>query len=202
MLMKKSASPPDHANSIFALIPNDVVKIDTPATENRCLIVAEIRQLSGLHRPLFDYVLVRNPPGTPPLLLRVLADQGTKGIVTHRLLLLTLYDSLSFNEGLLTVVQDDTKRLVIGDGIDPKEAVHDEFWRVDDSDGSQICRVVIRTSHGEMRETHIEFWDFSRLIDVDGVETEEFILVEMNKASGWFEIWRGIEVAPGKVAVL
>ncbi len=200
--MKKSASPPDHANSIFPLIPNDVVKIDTPATENRCLIVAEIRQLSGLNRPLVDYFLVRNPPGTPPLLLRVLADQGAKGIVTHRLLLLTLYDSLSFNEGLFTVVQDDTKRLVIGDGIDPKEAVHDEFWRVNDKGGSEVCRVVVRSHAEEPKETHIEFWDYSRLIDVDGVETEEFIFVEMNKATGWFEIWRGIEVAPGKIAVL
>lgn len=201
--MKKSESPPDHASSIFALIPNDVVKIESPATENRCHVVADIRQFSDLpHCPLVDYVLVRNPPGTPPLLLCVLADQGTKGIVTHRLLLLTLYDNLSFNEGLLTVVQDDTKRLVIGDGIDPKEAVHDEFWRVDDRDGSHICRVVVRTQAEEQKEAVIEFWDYSRLIDVDCVETEEFIFVEMNKATGWFEIWRGIEVAPEKIAVL
>ena len=24
--------------------------------------------------------------------------------------------------------------------------------------------------------------------------------VEMNKADGWFEIWRGVEVAPGPIA--
>ena len=55
---------------------------------------------------------------------------------------------------------------------------------------------------GKLKEAVIEFWDFSRLIDVEGVETEEFVFVEMNKADGWFQIWRGIEVAPGKIAVL
>lgn len=56
--------------------------------------------------------------------------------------------------------------------------------------------------HGEVTDAAIEYWDYSRLTDIEGVETEEFIFVEMNKADGWFEIWRGIEVAAGKIAVV
>jgi len=39
------------------------------------------------------------------------------------------------------------------------------------------------------------------MIDVEGVETEEFIFVEMDAVDGAFEIWRGVDVATGKIAV-
>lgn len=192
-----------NATTVLALIPNDVVKIETPVTQHCCLIVAETRRFSGLpHCPLVDFVLVKNPPETTPMRLRILSSQGANGLVTHRHLFLALYDSFSFDEGLLTVVQDKTKRLVIGDGSNPKKFTHDEFWRIGDRDGSQICQVVVCSQTEEPKEATIEFWDFSRLIDFEGIETEEFVFVELNKDSGWFEIWRGIEVAPGKIAVL
>lgn len=180
---------------------NDVVKIETAATGNRCLIVAEARQYSGgPHCPMVDYLLVRNPPGTPPMRLRVMPSEN--GASTHRILVLTLYDELAFNEGLLAVVRDDTKRLVTDDGSKTENHAHDEFWRVNDRDDSHINRVAVRTGDGKTDETTIEFWDFSRLIDIDGVETEEFVFVEMNKESGWFQTWRGIEVASGKIEVV
>lgn len=192
----------EQRSTVPALALNDVVNIDTPATGNRCLVVAEIRQYSGgPHCPLVDYALLRNPPGTPPMRLRVLPGHGGERKVPHRALVLTMYDSLSFNEGLLAVVQDDTKKFVIDDEAEPGKHVHDEFWRVNDVDGSHVCRVVVRTNDGKMKEAVIEFWDFSRLIDVEGVEAEEFVFVEMNKESGWFEIWRGIEVSPERIVV-
>lgn len=193
----------EQRSTVPALTLNDVVKIDTPATGNRCLIVAETRQYSGGSLcPMVDYLLVRNPPGTPPLRLRVLASQGAKGKVTHRTLVLTLYDSLPFNEGLLAVVQDDTKKFVIDDEGEPGKHALDEFWRVNDMDTSHVVGVNVHSGDGKPEEASVEFWDYSRLTDIEGVETEECIFVEMNKASGWFEIWRGIEVAPGKIAVL
>jgi len=191
----------EQRTTVPALAINDVVKIDTSATGSRCLIVAEARQYSGgPHCPMVDYLLVRNPPGTPPLRLRVMPSEN--GTSTHRTLVLSLYDDLPFNEGLLAVVRDDTKRLVTDDGSKPESHVQDEFWRVNDRDGSHINRVAVRTGDGKTDETTVEFWDFSRLIDIDGVETEEFVFVEMNKESGWFQIWRGIEVASGKIAVV
>ena len=200
--MKKSAPRPDHANLIPALALNDILKIDTQATGNRCIIVAEIRQYSGgPHCPMVDYVLVRNPPGTPPMRLRVLPGHSDERKVSHRALVLILYDSLPFNEGLLAVVQDDTKKFVI-DEAEPGKHAHNEFWRVNDVDGSHVVGVNVRSGDGKPKEATVEFWDYSRLADIEGVETEEFIFVEMNKADGWFEIWRGVDVAAGKIAVV
>lgn len=55
-------------------------------------------------------------------------------------------------------------------------------------------------SNARFTDAAVEYWDYSRLIDVEGEETEELIFVEMNKTDGWFEIWCGIEVTPGKIA--
>jgi hypothetical protein len=192
----------EQRSTVPTFILNDVVKIDTPTTGNHCLIVAEIRQYSGgLLCQMVDYVLVQNPPGTPPMRLRVMAGQGAKSKAKTRLLLLKLYDSLPFNEGLLAVVRDDTKTLVIDEESEPGKQAHEEFWRVNDVKGSHAVGVNVHSDDGNTEEAAIEFWDYSRLNHIEGVETEEFIFVEMNKASGWFEIWRGMEAAPGKIAV-
>jgi len=189
----------EQGHTLPALALNDVVKLDIAPTGNRCLIVAEIRQYSGEpHCPILDYVLVRNPPGTPPLRFRVMPSEN--GNSTPRTLVMSMYDDLPFNEGLLAVVRDDTKKFVIDDLGEMKNHVHDEFWRVNDVGGSHISRVIVRSDDGKSDEGTVEFCDFSLLIDVDGVETEEFIFVEMNKATGWFQIWRGVEVASEKIA--
>ena len=201
--MKKSAPPLNDALSVPPLALNDILKIDTPARGSRCLVVAEIRQYSGgPNCPKVDYLLVRNPPGTPPLRLRVVPDHGGKRKVTHRPLVLTLLDSLPFNEGLLAVVQDDTKKFVIDDESEPGKHAHDEFWRVNDEYGSHVVGVNVLSGDGKPEEATVECWDYSRLIEANGVEIEEFMFVEMNKADGWFEIWRGGEVSAGKIAVM
>ena len=74
----------ENQSTVPSLTLNDVVKIDTPTTGNRCLIVAEIRQYSGGPLcPMVDYRMVRNPPGTPPIRLRVLPGHGGERKVTH-----------------------------------------------------------------------------------------------------------------------
>ena len=191
----------ENQSTFPSLTLNDVVKIDTPATGNRCLIVAEIRQYSsGSLCPMVDYRLVRNPLGTPPIRLRVLPGHGGERKVTHRPLVLTLYDSFPFNEALLAVVQDDSKKFTIEEQAEPGKQVHDEFWRLNDVNGSHVVEVTVSSGIGKPKEATFEYWDYSRLIDIEGIETEEFIFVEMNKADGWFEIWRGVEVAAGKIA--
>ena len=59
----------------------------------------------------------------------------------------------------------------------------------------------VRSGDGREKEATVEFWDYSRMTDVEGVETEEVIFVEMNPVDGAFEIWRGVEVASGRIAV-
>lgn len=193
---KETAIPvrQDDVAPVFAL--GDILEIDAPATRTRRLIVAQIRQYAGGSvGPMVDYVLNGDPEG-PQLRLRFLRNENAK----LRPLVLTLYDSLAYDEGLLAVVRDDTAKLIIQDDTDPANIAGDIFWRRYDVRESHISSVNIRSNIG-VTDAVIEYWDYSRLTDIEGVETEEFIFVEMNKADGWFEIWRGIEVDAGMIAV-
>ena len=183
----------DDVAPVFVL--GDVLEIDAPATKSRRLIVAAIRQYAvGAVGPMVDYVL-NGDPGSPQIRLRFLRSENA----LLRQLVLTRYDSLPYNEGLLNVVRDDSAKLIIHDDTNPANIAGDIFWRMYDVRDSHVSIVNIRSNTGVMDAT-IEYWDYSRLSDSEGVETEEFIFVEMNKADGWFQIWRGIEVAAGKIA--
>src|SRR5437016_741977 len=108
-----------------------MVTLDTPTTRNRRLIVTAIRQyLGGPVSPMVDYVFVTDPSARPQFRLRLMPSQCAKSKATARLLILTLYDSLPFSEGLHAVVRDATKKFVIDDDSEPEKQVHDEFWRV------------------------------------------------------------------------
>jgi hypothetical protein len=171
------------------------MEIDAPATISRRLIVAEIRQYAvGSVGPMVDYVL-NGDPRSPQIRLRFQRNENAK----LRPLVLTLYNSLAYNEGLLAVVRDDTAKLIIHDDTNPANIAGDIFWRRYDVTASHISSVNIRSKIG-VTDATIEYWDYSRLTDIEGVETEEFIFVEMNKESGWLEIWRGVEVAASKIA--
>jgi hypothetical protein len=183
----------DDVAPVFAL--GDFLEIDAPATKSRRLIVAGIRQYAvGAAGPMVDYVL-NGDPGSPQIRLRFLPSENSK----TRPLVLTLFDSLAYNEALLAVVMDDTAKLIIHDDTNPANIAGDIFWRIYDVKDSHISSVNIRSRIG-VTDAAIEYWDYSRLTDIEGVETEEFIFVEMNKADGWFQIWRGVEVAAGKIA--
>lgn len=177
---------------VFVL--GDVLEFNTTATKSRRLIVTEIRQYAvGSVGPMVDYVL-NGDPGSPQIRLRLLRNEDAK----LRPLVLTLYDSLAHDEALLNVVRDESAKLIIHDDMNPANIAGDIFWRIYDVTDSHISSVNIRSKIG-VTDAAIEYWDYSRLTDIEGVETEEFIFVEMNKADGWFEIWRGIEVTAGKI---
>lgn len=192
-----------------------VVKIDALDFRDHRFTVREIREysvsLGGANHRMVDYVLLARPIGKPDFncRLRIVPDKDSKSKVSHRALLMTLYDDLAYNEGLHGVVKDDTKKFVIDDDTDPNNIVHDEFWRVNDVGISYACSVKSlsdvngdgKVTADEITTSEIEFWDYSRLTDMDGVEVEEFVFVEMNKSDGWFKIWRGSEVNPERIDV-
>lgn len=184
----------DDVALVFAL--TNVLEIDTPTTRTRRLNVAAIRQYAGASvGPMVDYVL-EGDPGTPQVRLRFLPSENSK----TRPLVLTLFDSLPYHEGLRNVVRDDSAKLIIHDDTNPANIAGDIFWRIYELRDSHVSIVNIRSNKG-VKNSEIEYWDYSRLIDIEGVETEEFIFVEMYNADGWFQIWRGVEVAPGRIAV-
>jgi len=187
-----------HENPAPAFALGEVLKIDAAAVRGQRFLVDEIRSWSvGPVHLMFDHVLVNIPRLNPPRPTRL------RLAPIHRLLALTLYDELPFTESLENVVRDTTKKFVIDDDADPKRIIPEEFWRVNDAEEPHTCDVTANTGDDRRPEpSSVQYWDYSRLIEVEGVETQEFIFVEMNVASGWFQIWRGIEVALGQIAVL
>lgn len=195
-----------------------VVKVDALDFREHRFTVREIQEYSvsigGSNHRMVDYILLARPIGKPDFLcrLRIVPNPDSKSMTTHRSLLLSLYDDLAYNEGLHGVVRDETKKFVIDDDKKDDDATndtHEEFWRVNDVGTSYVANVKTladtngdgKVASNEVTNGQVEFWDYSRLTDLDGVETEEFVFVEMNKSDGWFKIWRGAEVNPERIEV-
>lgn len=123
---------------VFVL--GDVLEIDAPATRTRRLTVAQIRQYAGGSVcTMVDYVL-NGDPESPQIRLRFLRDENAK----TRQLVLTRYDSLAYDEGLLAVVKDESARLTIHDDTKPANISADIFWRIYDLRDSHISSANIR----------------------------------------------------------
>lgn len=158
----------DDVAPVFVL--GDVLEIDAPATKSRRLIVAEICQYAGGSvGTMVDYLL-EGDPGSPQRRLRFLRNEDAKLWP----LVLSLYDSLAYNEGLLAVVRDDTAKLIIHDETDSSNIAADIFWRINDVKDSHISSVNIRCKIG-VTDAVIEYWAYSRLTDIEGVEVEGIV---------------------------
>jgi len=205
-----------------------VVKVDSLDFRDHRFTVREIRansitlgpdtychRIDGwIYKPshrMVDYVLLARPIGKPDFTcrLRIVPNPDSQSKTTHRALLMTLYDDLAYNEGLHEAVKDDTKKFVVDDDTDPNNIIHDEFWRVNDVGISYFSNVKIladldrsgKVDKNEISRGSVEFWDYSRMTLLDGVEVEEFVFVEMDKKDGWFKIWRGSEINPERIDV-
>jgi hypothetical protein len=185
-----------------------VVKIDSLDFRDYRFTVKEIVEYSievGKKHVMTDYVLLARPIGKNDFVcrLRVVPDPTSHSKFTHRALILSLYDELAYDEDLHNVVLDDTKKFVIDDDKDDDDASndeHSEFWRVNDVGVSYNATLKTLKEDG-FSGSAIDFWDYSRMTDLDGVEMEEFVFVEMDKCNGWFQIWRGTEVSPERIEV-
>ena len=181
---------------MIELTVGDIVCIDTSATRNKQLVVAESRQYqSQFCRPMFDYVLEGDADALPMRLRFYAGDDADT-----RPVLLSLIDRFPYDGAMERVVRDASGTLTIHEDAEPSNVPGDIFWRILDRKESYI-RSVNRCSNIGASTATVECWDYSRLTDVKGVETEEFVFVEMNKSDGWFEIWRGMEISPGMIAV-
>lgn len=138
--------------------------------------------------------------------LRVISDLANKN---HDLLVLNLYDEMSYSEDFHNVLKDESKKFVIDNDDDPENVLHEEFWRVNDVKSSYLSdvKMLVDTNNdgkiegNEITNSQIEFWDYSRMTDLDGVEAEEFVFVELDKENGWFQIWKGFEIIAEKISV-
>ena len=127
--------------------------------------------------------------------LRVVPNQAG----AHDSLLLRLEDEFAFSEDFLGVVKDTTG---IFEAKDDQSGATDTFSRVNDlreSYEAVVLAVSETTPDGKAapRKTSpakAEYWDYWRDADIGGGKTaKEFLFVEMNSDTGWFQIWRGRE---------
>jgi hypothetical protein len=127
--------------------------------------------------------------------LRVVPNvQGTNDAVFLR-----LYDEFAFAESFLSVVKDTTGVFEI---TDDKTGERETYTRINDVKGSYEANLLIITATsedgkapaGSTKSAKLEYWDYWRDMEIGGGKAaKQFIIVEMNSDSGWFQIWRGTE---------
>ncbi|SPE51728.1 hypothetical protein SBV1_1420008 [Verrucomicrobia bacterium] len=166
-----------------------------------CEIREYTRHINGQDFRFTDYVLrglstkTFDPGDAMSARLRVVPNAAG----AHDSLLLRLYDEFGFAEDFLSVVKDDTGIFEVG-GDDSTQP--DTFRRINDLRESYVAAVLVvsettpdgKAAPGKATGARVEYWDYWRDADLGGGNTaKEFVFVEMNSDTGWFQIWRGRE---------
>jgi len=159
------------------------------------------RRIEGQEFRFTDYVLrgvnTKSPDAddTPAARVRVVPNQAG----AHDSLLLRLYDEFEFAEDFLGVVKDATGLFKM---TDDKSGAEETFSRINDLRESYQAVVLVVTettpdgkgATGKASPVKMEYWDYWRDVDIGGGKmAKEFVFVEMNSDTGWFQIWRGRE---------
>jgi hypothetical protein len=122
----------------------------------------------------------------------------------YRMVLFSLMDELAFDKNFEAVVRDGTGIFKVDDD---EKNIHEQFWRINDVKTSYVANVKLledldgngKVDRNEVKSLGVEFWDYQRKSSFDGVDEIEYLLIEMNKVSGYFQLWRGKEISPYKV---
>jgi len=114
--------------------------------------------------------------------------------------LLKLYDEFAFAEDFLGVVKDDTGKFEVSDDKTNETAT---FFRINDlRDSYEAAVLVVKETtpdgkaavSGKASPLKLEYWDYWRDEEIgSGNKAKEFVFIEMNSDTGWFQIWRGKE---------
>ena len=159
------------------------------------------RRIEGQEFRFTDYVLrgtnTKSPDADDTLAARLRVVPNQAG--AHDSLLLRLYDEFEFAEDFLGVVKDTTGLFKM---TDDKSGAEETFSRINDLRESYQAAVMVvaettpdgKAATGKASPVKVEYWDYWRDADIGGGKTaKEFVFVEMNSDTGWFQIWRGRE---------
>jgi hypothetical protein len=176
-----------------------------PEFENYDFTVKEIREFTrriGAQDFRFtDYVLSGVNKGSfdadQALTVKLRVVPNTAG--GQDSLLLRLYDEFAFAEDFLGVLKDDTG---VFEMTDEDPALAATFNRINDLRTSYEAAVLVvsettpdgKATQGKTVAAKLEYWDYWRDADIgSGNTAKEFVFVEINSDTGWFQIWRGRE---------
>jgi hypothetical protein len=157
------------------------------------------RRIGGKEFRFTDYVLrgvnTKSPDADNILTARLRVVPNQAG--GNDSILLRLYDEFAFAEDFLNVVKDDTGTFEAKDDDSGETAT---FSRINDSRESYQAAVLLVTATSAdgkasaATPVKVEYWDYWRDADIGkGITAKEFLFVEMNSDTGWFQIWRGRE---------
>ena len=176
-----------------------------PALANYDFSVQEIREynrrIGGQDFRFTDYVLrgvnKKSFDANDVIAAHLRAVPNQAG--SHDDLLLRLYDEFAFAEDFLAVLKDTSG---IFETNDEKSGTTETFSRINDLREAYEAAVLVvsettpdgKAASGKTTAVKLEYWDYWRDADLgDGKSAKEFVFVEMNSDTGWFQIWRGRE---------
>jgi hypothetical protein len=164
-------------------------------------ILEYTRHINGQEFRFTDYVLQgvdkKSFDADKTLAARLRAVPNAAGSQTR--LLLSVYDEFEFAEDFLSVVKDTTGVFEVEE---EKSGAKETFTRINNVRGSYEAAVLVvsdttpegKAAPGKFAAAKCEYWDYWRDADIGAGHTaKEFIFVEMNSDTGWFQIWRGKE---------
>src|ERR1043166_2827986 len=164
------------------------------------------RRLGGRDFVFTDYVLrgvnTKSFEAEQRIIARLRVVPNEAG--AHDSLLLRLEDEFAFAEDFLGVVKDTTG---IFEVKDDQSGDTETFSRINDLRESYQAVVLAvsattpegKAAPGKTSPVKVEYWDYCRDADIGGGKTaKEFVFVEMNSDTGWFQIWRGREFFSGQ----
>lgn len=160
------------------------------------------RRISGQEFKFTDYVLAGtntktfSPDDALTLRLRVVPNQAG----AYDALLLRLEDEFAFDQGFLEVLKDPSGVFEVKDDDTGEAARYERINEVKDPYAAVVLVVSATTDDGKAapnkaKAAKLEYWDYWRETTIgEGPATKkQFIFVEMNSDTGWFQIWQGEE---------
>jgi hypothetical protein len=200
-------------NPLRAKIGNALV-IDNIEWRDRNFLVREIRiysrRIEGQEFLFADYAATERTTKGEETSIRARLNPAADAHfseIPHHALLLALEDDLAYDQGLHDVVRDTTKKFqILQDG-----KITAEFMRLHDLSEPYHAEVTVlvdedqnkRIDRDEVKTIKVDYWDYARDVpDAAGQPEKEYLFVEMDKDTGWFQIWRGKEIDPRKVSIM
>lgn len=160
------------------------------------------RRIGGQEFEFTDYALAGtntktfNPEDALTLRLRTVPNQAG----AFDTLLLRLSDEFAFDQGFLDVVKDATGIFEVTNDDTGETERYERINQVKDAYEAAVLVVSETTEDGkappkQAKPSKLEYWDYWRETAIgEGPATKkQFLFVEINSATGWFQIWQGEE---------
>jgi hypothetical protein len=210
MLVARVQGPAEfrHYNPLHARVGTSLM-INEIDWKDYNFFIREIREykrtIGGKEFLFADYVLLARPLEKDDVWVRLrllpVAEPDPAGGLTHDALLLRLEDEMAYDENFYKVVTDTTKKFqVLENG-----QVTEEYYRINDADDPYKAQVTVikDTNADEVETVQLQYWDYWREVkDEAGQPLRQYLFVEMDAKTGWFQIWKGQEVDPQRVVVI